>query len=100
MTESNTAVDTPIISGTTLLRSDALYERDCCLPSSVTVLSAHSNALYSRFCGFWVREKERVQTAGRLLADVKRSLIWPLTCEYGKRTRGDAKDYPGGQASG
>ena len=98
MTESRTAWDTCINSGTTLLRSAALYDIDVCLPS-VMVLSAHSNALYSRFCGFWVREKERVTTAGNLLADVKRSLIWPLTCEHGKRTRGDAKDYPGGQAS-
>ncbi len=62
MTDSSTAVDTPIISGTTLLRSAHLYERHTFSFFSLYVCSADSNALYSRFCAFCVSENERWHT--------------------------------------
>ena len=74
-TDSSTAVETPIISGTTLLRSAHLNETHVCSPPAPTVRSAASNALYSRLRSFCKSEKERVTTAGFLFAPVSLSLI-------------------------
>ena len=70
-----------------MFRSAALYDRLCFCPLASMVESAFSKALYSRFCGFCTREKERVHTAAFLVAAVKRSLIWALTCAKSKRPR-------------
>ena len=67
-----------------MFRSAALYDRLCFCPLASMVESAFSKALYSRFCGFCTREKERVHTAAFLVAAVKRSLIWALTCAKSK----------------
>ena len=87
MTDSSTAVDTPIISGTSRLRSALLKDVHVCWLPSSSVRSAASKALYSRFCGFCVSEKERVQTAGFLFDVVNLSLICAFTCARRRMAR-------------
>ena len=78
ITDSSTACDTPISSGTILFRSAHLNERFDLRPASSKVCSAASNALYSFLSRFCVSEKLRMQITGLPVADVNLS----FTCAF------------------